>query len=101
MKQYRFLEEADVEFQEQIRYFDEQAAGLGNKFISDLESTVKSIREYPESGALTSRNLRERVLRVFRHTVFYVNASDEIIVVAVAPHGRRPSYWRKRLRFGV
>lgn len=60
MKQYRFLEQADAEFQEQVQYFDKQAAGLGNKFIVDLESTIRSIREYPESGALVSRNLRKR-----------------------------------------
>ena len=98
MKPYRFLEDADAEFQEQIRYYDEQAAGLGDRFISDLEATVRSIREYPESGEATSTNLRKRVLRVFRHTIFYVNLPDEIIVVAVAPHRRRPRYWRRRLK---
>jgi len=96
VKRYRFLEEADNEFQEQIRYFDDQVAGLGDKFIADLESTMISIREFPESGAPVSRNLRKRILRVFRHSVFYVNAPDEIIIVAVAPHRRRPGYWRFR-----
>jgi hypothetical protein len=38
------------------------------------------------------------VLRAFKHNLFYVNASNEIIIVALAPHRRRPGYWRKRLK---
>ncbi len=98
MKRYRFLTEADAEFREHTQYFDEQVAGLGDKFITDLQAAIREIREYPESGALVSRNLRKRVLRVFRHTVFYVNGAEEIIIVAVAAHRRRPHYWRKRLK---
>jgi len=98
VKRYRFLVEADTELQEHIRYFDEQVAGLGDKFIADLEAVIRGLREYPESGAPVSRNLRKRALRVFRHNVYYVNAPGEIIIVAVAPHLRRPGYWRSRLK---
>jgi hypothetical protein len=42
--------------------------------------------------------VRKRVLRAFRQNLFYVNAPDEIIVVALAPHRRRPGYWRNRLK---
>ena len=98
MKRYRFLQEADAEFQEQIRYFDDQAAGLADRFIADLEASIRIIRLHPESGAPLSSNLRKRVLRVFRHNLYYVNTPDEIIIVAVAPHRRRPGYWRKRVK---
>jgi plasmid stabilization system protein ParE len=98
VKRYRFLEEADAEFQQDIRYFDEQVTGLGDKFIADVEHVLTQIREYPESGRRVSRNLRKRVLRVFKHNILYVNAPDEIIVVAVAAHRRKPGYWRGRLR---
>lgn len=98
MKPYRFLEEADAEFQEDIAYYDQQVAGLGDKFIADVENVITQVRHYPESGVLVSRNLRKRVLRIFKHNVLYVNAAQEIIIVAVAPQSRKPGYWRKRLR---
>lgn len=72
MKRYRFLREADMEFQEQISYFDKQASGLGDRFIADVDATVADIRQYPESGSSISSNLRKRILRVFKHTIFYV-----------------------------
>jgi plasmid stabilization system protein ParE len=98
VKPYRFLEEADTEFQEQIAYFDEQSAGLGDRFVADVEAAVRNICEYPESGWQLSRNVRKRVLRVFHYNVLYVNEPEEVVVIAVAPHKRRPGYWRKRLR---
>ena len=98
MKPYRFLEEADAEFQEQIRYFDEQVARLGDKFIADVEAAVTDIRTHPEIGAPGSRLVRKRVLRVFHHSVLYVDRPDEIIIIAHAPHKRRPGYWRRRLK---
>ena len=46
--------------------------------------------------ALTSR-VRTFRLRTFRYNVVYVIDGDEIVIVAVAHHRRRPGYWRGRL----
>ena len=97
MKAYRFLAEADAEFREQTRYYDEQVSGLGDKFIADVENIITQIRRHPESGARVSRNLRKRVLTVSSHSILYIDAADAVIIVAVAPHKRRPGYWRDRL----
>jgi plasmid stabilization system protein ParE len=98
VKPFRFLEEADAEFQEQIAYFDQQSTGLGDRFVADVEATVRNICEYPDSGSHLSRNVRKRVLRVFHYNILYLNEPEEVVVVAVAAHKRRPGYWRKRLR---
>jgi plasmid stabilization system protein ParE len=98
VKPYRFLEEADAEFQEEIAYFDQQSPGLGDRFVADVEATVRNIREYPDSGSHISRNVRKRVLRVFHYNILYLNEPEEVVVIAVAAHKRRPGYWRKRLR---
>ncbi len=98
MKRYRFLDEADEEFQEQIRYFDGSSLDRGDKFIEEVADAVRDIREYPQIGSLKYGRVRKRVLHSFGYDVFYVDRPDEIIIVAVAPHKRRPGYWRKRLR---
>ena len=98
MKPYRFLPEANTEFREQIAWYDRESTSLGDKFIADLEATVSGIREYPASGSRVSKTALKRVLRVFKYNVFYVNAPDEVIIVAVAPQRKHPGYWRKRLR---
>jgi plasmid stabilization system protein ParE len=58
VKPYRFLTEATYEFEEQVRYFDQQSPGLGDRFIEDVEAAVRVIREHPRSGAPVSANVR-------------------------------------------
>ena len=98
MKPYRFLAEARSEFEEQVAYFDEQLTGLGDRFIQDVEASIRTIRKHPESGAPVSRNVRKKVLRAFPFNIFYAATSDEVIIVAVAAHRRRPRYWRSRIK---
>ena len=98
MKAYRFVAEARDEFREQVAYFDGQVSGLGDKFIQDVETAVRAIREHPESGSPVSRNVRKKVLGAFPFNIFYVVAAEEIVIVAVAAHRRRPRYWRSRVR---
>jgi len=99
VKPYRFLAEARTEFEEQVAFFDEQASGLGDRFIEEVEASVRTIREHPESGTPVSRNVRKKVLRAFPFNLFYVATSEEIVIVAVAAHRRRPRYWRSRVKF--
>ena len=98
MKAYRFLEEADQEFQEHIGYFTGHSLTAAEKFVDEVGIAIRDIREYPQVGSLISPTVRQRVLTSYKYSVLYVDAPHEIIVVAVAPHHRRPGYWRRRLR---
>jgi toxin ParE1/3/4 len=98
LKAYRYLEEADQEFHEHIGYFDGISRIVAIKFVDAVEAAVSEIRQYPQIGAPLTRRVRKRVLAGFKYSVLYADMPDEIIIVAIAPHKRRPGYWRKRLR---
>jgi toxin ParE1/3/4 len=98
LKAYRFLVEALHEFQEHIGYFDGLSPARADRFIDAIEAAISDIRTYPQVGPVTSRSVRQRVVHAFPYSVLYVDTPAEIIIVAVAPHKRRPGYWRKRLR---
>ena len=98
MKPYRYLHEADQEFQEQIDYFDGVSRTVAIRFVDDVQAAVNEIRQYPQIGAPLTRQVRKRVLTGFKYSILYVDTPDEIIIVAIAPHRRRPGYWRSRLR---
>ena len=98
MKAYRYLDEADQEFQEQVGYFDGISRIVAMKFLDDVEAAVNEIRRYPQIGAPLTRQVRKRVLTGFKYSILYVDTPQELLIVAVAPHRRRPGYWRKRLR---
>ena len=98
MKAYRFLEEADQEFQEHLGYFLGHSIAAAERFVSEMEVAVRDIRTYSEIGSRISGVVRQKVLTGFDYSILYVDTPAEIVVVAVAPHRRRPGYWRKRLR---
>lgn len=97
MTRTRFLKPAEAEIDEAIAYFDEQREGLGDRFERDLSDTVRLLTEYPLTGKSLSKLVRKFPLHTFRYNVIYVLDGDEIAIVAVAHHRRRPGYWRGRL----
>jgi toxin ParE1/3/4 len=98
LKPYRFLEEADQEFQEQVGYYLGRSLATAEQFVSDVEAAVRDIRKHPQIGSPISSLVRQRVLTGFKYSVLYVDTPADVVIVAVAPHRRRPGYWRRRLR---
>jgi hypothetical protein len=97
VKPHRFLDEADSELFEWIAHYDGISRALGDKFVAAVEAAVLNVRTYPEIGSKIGR-LHKFVITSFPYSVLYANEPGEIVVVAIAPHKRRPGYWRKRLR---
>ena len=98
MKAYRFLEEADQEFQEHIGYFIGHSLKASETFVDQVAAAVREIREHPQIGRRISAIVRQRVVVDYKYSVLYVDTPTEIVIVAIAPHRRRPGYWRRRLR---
>ena len=98
MKAVRFLEAASAEFEAQIGYFDEQLAGLGDRFDAEVRSAIALVREHPQIGRAVAKHLRKLRLRKFPFNVIYALDAEEVVIVAIAPHRRKPNYWRDRLR---
>lgn len=92
-----FLRPAQAEVDEAVGYFDEQREGLGDRFEQDLLAAVQSMMAQPLAGKLVSGRVRKWRLRTFRYNLIYVVDPEEIIVIAVAHHRRRPNYWLSRL----
>lgn len=93
----RFLSAAELEVDEAVAYFDTQRDGLGDRFERDLQHTVAFMTAHPQSGQTITGRVRKVRLRNFRYNVIYVIDGDEIVIVAVAHHRRRPGYWQGRM----
>ena len=77
--------------------FDEQRAGLGERFERDLITVVQAVTAQPLFGKLIEGRIRIARFKTFRYNLVYIPDPDEIVIVAVAHHRRRPGYWRSRL----
>jgi plasmid stabilization system protein ParE len=69
---------------------------LGLAFVAEFERTVNFILANPTLGLIFRGNRRRYLLRRFPYSVIYQVTSNELRVIAVAHHRRRPGYWAGR-----
>ena len=99
---YRFHQEALVEYEDAIEYYERAEEGLGETFIRDVEEVLALTLEFPHMGSPVLNtppelDVRRRLVQRFSVEVDYVVTGDELIVIAVFHTRRRPGYWRDRL----
>jgi plasmid stabilization system protein ParE len=92
-----FLPPAEEEMIAAAQYYQEQSAGLGSEFLSEVERTVAAVLAHPEAAPKVKKGIRRRLLKRFPFGVLYAVATDEVVIVAVMHLRRRPGYWEDRL----
>jgi plasmid stabilization system protein ParE len=89
-------EAAEAEINEAADFYDTQSPGLGGAFLGEIERTIRSISEFPEAVPLVRGRARKRAIARFPYSLVYSVRPEEIRILAVAHHKRRPFYWRGR-----
>lgn len=67
-------------------------AELGLAFVAEFERTAHFILDNPLVGAEFRRTRRRFFLRRFPYSIIYQITPDELRILAVAHHRRRPGY---------
>lgn len=100
---YRIHPAAEQEAEEAAEWYGVQVPALAVEFARQYALAVDWIAEKPRMYApaedgppgVECRNLTH--LGRFPYRVVYAIVGDEIFIVAVAHHNRRPGYWRDRV----
>ena len=71
-------------------------AGLGLAFVAEFERTANFVLANPLLGAVFRGTRRRYILRRFPYSIIYQVAADELRILAIAHHRRRPGYWAHR-----
>jgi toxin ParE1/3/4 len=69
---------------------------LGLAFVAEFEHAVNLLLDNPMAGAIFRGTRRRYLLRRFPYSVIYQLTVEELRIIAVAHHRRRPSYWTGR-----
>jgi len=93
-----FLPEAEEEFREAVRYYENEAPGVGLRFVAEVRRGVSFITENPFAAVAVGSGIRRKVLNHFPYSLLYAVVSELIVIVAVAHQKRRPRYWRGRIQ---
>ncbi|MDY7015598.1 MAG: type II toxin-antitoxin system RelE/ParE family toxin [Cyanobacteriota bacterium] len=97
MKTVVFHPLAKQEFTDAAAYYEEQRLGLGLEYLEEVENAVNLLRLYPEAGSKVRGSIRRLVLPKFPYSLLYrLLENNQIRILALAHHKRRPQYWRGR-----
>jgi toxin ParE1/3/4 len=100
---YRIHPAAEQEAEEAADWYGAQVPTLAIEFARQYAQAIDTIVEKPQMYAVAEdappgiecRNLLR--LGRFPYRIVYATFGDEIYIVAVAHHNRRPGYWQTRL----
>jgi toxin ParE1/3/4 len=92
----RFDPTARRELNEAADFYDAEDPGLGGAVLGAAELAFEQIQTSPESSPISLAPVRTKVLSASPFSVIHWVTDEVIIVLAVAPHRRRPEYWRGR-----
>ena len=97
MKPAVFHPLAEQELVDAAAYYEEQKSGLGLEYLEEVEHAINFLIHYPEAGSIVRGSIRRLVLPKFPYSLLYrVLASNQIRILAVAHHKRKPKYWINR-----
>ncbi len=96
MPQLLFHPDIASEVRTSFNWYQNQAAGLGDDFLSELEGSYQAIIELPDTWPKFQKGFRRFLLSKFPFSVIYRKSEDVIFVVAVMHNSRKPGYWLSR-----
>ena len=79
-----------------LDYLNVESPGLGEIFLDDIQHAIALITFYPEIAPIAKGRARRKVLRRFPYSLIYSVVGEEVRILAVMHHHRRPFYWRHR-----
>jgi hypothetical protein len=97
------LPEAGEELLSSARWYDERRPGLGNELVGEAWAAVGRIQATPAAFGRYEfyrgpDEVRRTALARFPYSAIYLVEPDRLVVLAFAPHKRRPLYWLHRSR---
>ncbi len=93
-----FLDEAQVELDEAIEYYNNEVGGLGEKFLQEVLHAIDRIAKFPDACHPFSKNTQRCQTRRFPYGVIYTVFKDIILIISVSNLHRKPNHWKDRAK---
>ncbi len=98
MKRVTLHAGAEADLRETLEYYESQRTGLGGEFRREFEAVLMRFHTSPHAFAIEGESeVRFASLRRFTYRLAFLDLEDQLWIVAVAHHRRRPRYWAERI----
>ena len=94
----RFLEPAQEELREIIKYYNLARAGLGDEFNEEVNRALDRIEQFPNAWSQLAKNVRVCQAQRFPYGLIDQPGDAESLIIAITHLHRRPGTWKKRLK---
>ena len=92
----RFLPAAELEFIKELAYYSKARPGAAERFEAAVEAAAQMALRHPQGGAPSYKETRTFRVKGFPFSLVYRASQHEVLVVAIAPHSKKPNYWAAR-----
>ncbi|MEE8342832.1 MAG: type II toxin-antitoxin system RelE/ParE family toxin [Gammaproteobacteria bacterium] len=93
-----FLDEAQIELDEAIEYYNNEVEGLGETFLEEVLHAIDRIARFPKAWHPLSKNTRRCQTRRFPYGLIYTVFDDFALVISVSNLHRKPNHWKDRIK---
>ncbi len=95
---YSLHPEAQVDLRDAAEFYRKRAGNtLSKSLLAEFEQSVNILLQHPGLGSpWRGRGRRRYLMKRFPYFLVYTVSGEEIRILAVAHHSRRPGYWRGR-----
>ncbi len=93
-----FHDDVRHEIESAVDWYENQSPGLGFDYLSEMEESFSILLSNPNAWANLELGFKKFILHRFPFSIIYRIQNDVVFVLAVAHAGRKPGYWRSRLR---
>ena len=90
----RFRLEAATDIESARDWYEQQSAGLGQKFLASFDRSIDLIARFPKAFPEIAGEHRRALLHRFPYAVYYRVEDDLIDVLACLHNARDPEAWR-------
>ncbi len=90
--------EAEQDLAEAYEWYEARRAGLGEDFLSCVDSCIQAICRTPEIHEKVYEDFRRGLTRRFPYSVFYEYEGGVITVYCICHTSRDPKCWHQRLQ---
>ncbi|NOY61290.1 MAG: type II toxin-antitoxin system RelE/ParE family toxin [Calditrichaeota bacterium] len=88
---------AKDELDEAVRFYENCQKGLGRRFLSAVESSTKSISDFPDIYPIIRDHFRRCLIQKFPYGIIFSIEDELIYIIAVMHLKRKPGYWFDRI----
>jgi plasmid stabilization system protein ParE len=88
--------EARRELLEAIDHYNGIDPGLGASFLTEIESAISLVEEFPALWVEIENGIRRCLVRRFPYAVLYTAENGRVFILAFMHMRREPGYWSSR-----